>query len=241
MNFYKDKIIFTGGSGKFGNVFQAFYPFSNIFFPNKKEFNILNIKKMERYINKVKPKILIHAAALSRPMKIHETDINRSITTNIIGTCNIVLICSKLKIKLIYFSTNYVYPFSKYPQRETDSVLPINNYAWSKLGGETAVQMYKNSLILRIFMSEEPFVHKGAFTDVIANFAYHSEVAIYMPKIINHAGVLNVGGKIQSVYNFAKTTNKRVKMILAKKILKKKYFKYQIIDTKKLTKLLNKL
>jgi hypothetical protein len=65
-------------------------------------------------------------------------------------------------------------------------------------------------------------------------------VAIYMPKIINHAGVLNVGGKIQSVYNFAKTTNKRVKKILAKKILKKKYFKYQIIDTKKLKKLLNK-
>jgi dTDP-4-dehydrorhamnose reductase len=234
MNFYRDKIVFTGGSGKFGNVFRSLYPLPNIFFPKKKEFNILNIKKMENYLNKVKPKILIHAAALSRPMKIHETAIDKSIKTNIIGTSNIVLLCSKLKIKLIYFSTNYVYPFSKYPQKETNSVLPINNYAWSKLGGESAAQMYKNALILRIFMSEEPFVHKGAFTDVIANFAYHSEVATYIPKIINHTGILNIGGKTQSIYNFAKTTNKKVKKISAKKILKNKYFKYQVIDTKKL-------
>ena len=237
MNFYKDKIVFTGGSGKFGKVFRDFYPLPNIFFPDKNEFNILNITKLEKYLTRVKPKILIHAAALSRPMEIHETSIDKSITTNIIGTSNIVLLCSKLKIKLIYFSTNYVYPFSKYPQKETDAVLPINNYAWSKLGGESAVQMYKNALILRIFMSEEPFIHEGAFTDVIANFTYHSEVAAHIPKIINHTGILNIGGKIQSVYNFARITNKKVKKILAKKILKKKYFKYQIVDTKKLKKL----
>jgi dTDP-4-dehydrorhamnose reductase len=180
MNFYRDKIVFTGGSGKFGNVFRTLYPLPNIFFPKKKEFNILNIRKMENYLNKVKPKILIHAAALSRPMKIHETAIDKSIKTNIIGTSNIVLLCSKLKIKLIYFSTNYVYPFSKYPQKETNSVLPINNYAWSKLGGESAAQMYKNALILRIFMSEEPFVHKGAFTDVIANEAELHIVAAHL-------------------------------------------------------------
>ena len=102
------------------------------------------------------------------------------------------------------------------------------------------MQMYKNSLILRIFMSEEPFIHKGAFSDVIANFAYHSQVATCIPKIINHKGILNIGGKVQSVYNFAKITNKKVKKILAKKTLKKKYFKYQIIDIKKLKNLINK-
>ena len=72
MNFYKDKIVFTGGSGKFGKVFRDFYPLPNIFFPDKNEFNILNITKLEKYLTRVKPKILIHAAALSRPMEIHE-------------------------------------------------------------------------------------------------------------------------------------------------------------------------
>ena len=27
--------------------------------------------------------------------------------------------------------------------KKSDSLLPYNNYAWSKLGGECAVQMYK--------------------------------------------------------------------------------------------------
>ena len=27
--------------------------------------------------------------------------------------------------------------------KETDKLLPINNYAWSKLGGESSVQMLK--------------------------------------------------------------------------------------------------
>ena len=234
----KYKIVITGGNGRFGSILQKKYQSNKLFYPKKSQLNILSTKSIEKYLKKIKPKILIHLAALSRPMNIHDNDISKSIDLNIIGTANVVKICSKLKIKLIYFSTNYVYPFSKYPQKETDPVFPINNYAWSKLGGESAVHMYKNSLILRIFMSEEPFVHKGAYTDVIANFAYHSEVAAHIPKIINHTGILNIGGKIQSVYNFAKATNKNVNKILAKKILKKNYFKYQIVDTKKLKKII---
>ena len=33
-------------------------------------------------------------------MQIHDKDIIKSIDTNIIGTCNLVIACSKLKIKL---------------------------------------------------------------------------------------------------------------------------------------------
>ena len=45
---------------------------------------------------------------------------------NIIGTANIVRACTKLKIKLIYFSTNYVYPCKKGNYKETDPLMPIN-------------------------------------------------------------------------------------------------------------------
>ena len=41
----------------------------------------------------------------------------------------------------------------------------------SKLGGECAVQMYKNSLILRVCMAEKPFIHvNNAFSDVETEF-----------------------------------------------------------------------
>ena len=138
------KIIFTGGSGKFGKVFKKFNSNKkNIYFPSSKTFDVTNQKKMENFIKKVKPKVIIHAAAISRPMDLHRKKIEKSINTNIIGTSNIVNLCYKYKIKLIYFSTNYVYPSRNGNYKEHHSLLPFNNYAWSKLGGECAVQCIK--------------------------------------------------------------------------------------------------
>jgi len=216
---FKYKIVITGGNGRFGSVLKKKYHSDKLLYPNKKQLNILSIKSIENYLIKKKPKILIHLAALSRPMKIHDNDISKSINVNIIGTSNIVRICSKLKIKLIYFSTNYVYEGKKGNYKETDPVLPINNYAWSKLGGESSVQMYKNSLILRVCMTEEPFIHKKAFSDLKTNFIFQKDVADILFKILNKKGIINVGGKIQSPYNFGKKYNKNIKKILAKKKL----------------------
>ena len=105
-------------------------------------------------------------------MNIHNKNISKSISINIIGTCNVVKICSELNIKLIYFSTGYVYEGKKGNYKENDPVLPFNNYAWSKLGGECAVRLYKNSLTLRIMMSEKPFPHDVAFKDINTNFLW---------------------------------------------------------------------
>jgi dTDP-4-dehydrorhamnose reductase len=216
----KYKIVITGGSGRFGLVLQKNYKLNKLFYPNKSELNILSIKSIEKYLKKTKPKILIHLAALSRPMNIHDNNISRSIDLNIIGTANIVKICSKLNIKLIYFSTNYVYEGKKGNYKETDPLLPVNNYAWSKLGGESSVQMYKNSLILRVCMTEEPFIHETAFSDIQTNFMFHKEVANILFKILNYKGVMNIGGKIQSPYNFGKKYNKNLKKTLAKNKIK---------------------
>ena len=95
-------------------------------------------------------------------------------------------------------------------------ILPFNNYAWSKLGGECAVQMLKNSLILRICMTEKPFLYKYAYTNLKTNFMFHEDLAKVFFKLINKKGIINIGGPAQSVYNFAKKNNKKNK--------KKKFF-----------------
>ena len=142
------KIIVTGGSGRFGKILKKISK-KNYKFPNKNELNIMSLNSIEKYLKKSNAKILIHLAGLSRPMVQHEKNITQSINLNIIGTSNIVIACKKLKIKLIYFSTSYIYPGDKGNYKEDDPILPVNNYAWSKLGGESAVQMYNNSLIIR--------------------------------------------------------------------------------------------
>ena len=211
------KIIFTGGSGKFGRVFKKLNSKKNIYYPSSNIFDVTNLKKMERLIKKIKPEIIIHAAAVSRPMDLHEKDIQKSISTNIIGTSNVVNLCQKYRIKLIYFSTNYVYPSKKGNYKEYSPLLPFNNYAWSKLGGECAVHMLKNSLILRICMTEKPFMYKYAYTNLKTNFMFHEDLAKVFFKLINKKGVINIGGPAQSVHNFAKKYNKKIK----KKVLKK--------------------
>ena len=210
MSNYK-KILFTGASGRFGQVFKKIYNSKKYLYPSRKEFNITNYKSSLKYIKKNKPDLIIHCAALSRPMSIHNTNIIDSIETNIIGTSNLVKACSIQKIKLIYFSTSYVYPGLKGNYKETESIQPINNYAWSKLGGECAVQLYKNSLILRICMTEKPFVHKYAFKNFMTNFIFHEEVAKFLPKLFKYKGIINVGGPIKNVYDFAKKYNSKIK------------------------------
>ena len=218
MKLANKKIVITGGEGRFAQILKKSKTNLEIYYPNKKELNILNVQSIRKYLKKIKPKYLIHAAALSRPMKLHDTNISRSIDLNIIGTCNVVKVCSEQNIKLIYFSTGYVYQGNIGNYKEEDPLLPINNYAWSKLGGECAVKLYKNSLILRITMCEKPFIHKHAFYDINTNFIFHDEVVKIIPKILNKKGVVNIGGEIQSVYNFAKKTNKNVKKISGKKL-----------------------
>ena len=238
MFLYKNRVVITGGTGRFGTELKKVKNKFNLFFPKKRELNILKISSIEKYLKTKKPKYLIHLAGLSRPMEMHEKFLKKSIDLNIIGTANITKACSDLGIKLIYFSTSYVYPGTKGNYKESDSLLPKNNYSWSKLGGESSVQMYKNSLILRVCMTEKPFVHKKAFCDFVTNFIFHDEVAKILLKLINKKGIINVGGKAQTVYKFAKKYNPKIKKTYAKNVLSSKYPLNPSMNIQKLKKII---
>jgi dTDP-4-dehydrorhamnose reductase len=94
--------------------------------------------------------------------------------------------------------------------------------------------MYKNSLILRVCMTEKPFVHNNAFVDFISNFIFHEDIAKCLFKLIKKKGIINVGGKAQSDYNFAKKYNPKIKKIYAKKITEAEHPLNTSINIKKL-------
>ena len=227
------KILVPGTDGRFGKILRKLNP--KLIFRNKKQLNILSSVSIANNLKKFKPNYIIHLAGLSRPMKIHNQDIGKSIDLNIIGTCNLVKEASKKGIKIIYLSTSYVYPGDKGNYKEDDALKPWNNYSWSKLGGECAVQMYKNSLILRLCMTEKPFVHKKAYANVKSNFIFQEDAAKIILKIINKKGILNVGGPSQTIYKFAKKDNKKVKKIFTKG----EFPKRTDMSLKKLNKIIN--
>ena len=230
------KILVTGGDGRFAKILKDKNKKLNLVFCSKKQLDILSIKSIKENFLKYKPKIIFHCAGLSKPMDIHEKNIIKSIDLNIIGTANLVKVCKLYKIKLIYFSTGYVYEGKKGNYKETDAVKPFNNYGLSKLGGECAVAMYKKSLILRITMMEKPFTHSAAFTNLKSNFMFHEDLVEILPKIINQTGIINIGGKSQSVFNFVKKYNK-----LVKKTKLNKDSKLPLNQTMNLSKLKNYL
>ena len=65
-------------------------------------------------------------------------------------------------------------------------------------------------------MTEKPFVHKSAYSNVKSNFIYHEDAAKLILKLINKKGIINVGGPAQTIYKFAKKDNKKIKKILSK-------------------------
>ena len=232
----KKKILVTGGNGRFAKILKKYNNKLNLIFTTKKECNILDLKSIQKIFKKIKPNIVLHCAGLSRPMQIHEKYISNSIDLNIIGTANITKICEKYNVKLIYFSTGYVYEGTRGNYSEIDSVKPFNNYGLSKLGGECAVLMYKNSLVLRITMTEKPFLHKKAFSNLKTNYMFHEDLVKILPKLINQKGIINVGGKSQSVYSFAKSHDKNIKKIKVKKNLTPLNQTMSLIKLKKVLK-----
>lgn len=231
------KIVITGGNSRFGRELSKSFFGKNIIYTSRKQLDILDTKSIDNCLNKYKPNYLIHLASLSRPMIMHEKDIKLSIDTNIIGTANIVKKCSDKNIKLIYFSTNYVYPGINGNYHEEDPLKPVNNYAWSKLGGEASVKLYKNSLILRLAMTEFPFIHNEAFKDAKNNFIYRKDVIKILPKILDEKGIINIGSnKSESIYSFAKKSKPDVKPISRKD--SKNFPKDSSVNVKKLNKIL---
>jgi dTDP-4-dehydrorhamnose reductase len=233
----KPLILVTGGNGRFAKILKKKNKQLNLKFLSKKELDILNLDSIEKCFVKFMPKIIFHCAALSRPMEIHKENINKSIDLNIIGTANVVKVCNKYNVKIVYFSTGYVYEGKKGNYSEKDPVKPFNNYGLSKLGGEASVLMYKNSLILRITMTEKPFAYKQGYTNLFSNYMFHEDLVKILPKIIDQYGIINLGGKTRSIFNFGKISNKK---LLKTKCKDKNIPLKQTMNLKKLREILDK-
>ena len=72
MFLYKNRIVITGGTGRFAHELKKVKSKYELFFPKKRELNILKTKSILNYLKSKKPKYLIHLAGLSRPMIEHE-------------------------------------------------------------------------------------------------------------------------------------------------------------------------
>ena len=135
------------------------------------------------------------------------------ISSNIIGTATVAKACLVAGKRLVYISSDYVYPGTFGNYKESDPLLPVNNYAWSKLGGECAVRMVENHLIIRTSFGASEFAHEYAYNNLWTSKDY---VDVIAPMILEASksdltGIINIGTEKKTMLNYARRRNREVK------------------------------
>ena len=108
------------------------------------KIDIANVSKLKKFIAQKKINLVIHLAAQAG-IRYSLTNPREYIKSNQVGFFNILEICKKHKIRLIYASSSSVYGDNyKYPNKEHHPLKPKNIYAATKLGNEIFAEIYSS-------------------------------------------------------------------------------------------------
>ena len=146
------KILVTGASGQLGQEFQNNISKSkdDFYFTDEKELDITNKNHVLNYVSDNQIELIINCAAYT-DVNGSETNKNKAIKVNSYAIKNLVEICEEKKIKMIHFSTDYVYNSDNLnPINEDSNINPINYYGISKREGEKIIEKSSSdSIIIR--------------------------------------------------------------------------------------------
>ncbi len=199
----QSRILVTGGGGKLAR--ELIRIDSTIDAPTRQQLDFSTYEAIDLYCKEKRYDVIIHAGAVTN--KSEKNVDEEYVQSNIIGTANMVLWAKRHNVRLIYVSSDYVYPSERGGYTEESVLLPVNHYARSKLGGEMAVQLYDNSLVVRTsFYSALNFDRACADQHTSRIPIRVAAQAIYdMAQMKNLCGIINLGTKTKrSLYEIVK-------------------------------------
>lgn len=197
--------LLTGGSGLLGRVLRQLD--ATLIAPTRAELDVTDRGQVDEIIARLKPGVVLHAAAFTRNVEIRR-DPERAARVNIAGTAHVAAACIAHGARLVYVSSDYVYADTPGPHREDEPLLPLNLYAWSKLGGECAARMVPDHLIIRTSFGPAPYEYERAAADKVTCRQLVRDAA---PRILamagsDLAGVVNLGDEPKSMLAYARRT-----------------------------------
>lgn len=147
------KILVTGVSGQLGYDVERELDQRGIehLGTSSRELDITDREAVERLMERYRPDAVIHCAAYTK-VDLAEDEPERCWAVNADGTRNVAAACRRTGAKLLYISTDYVFPGTGERSYETGAPTgPVNTYGRSKLAGELAVQsLLEKYFIVRI-------------------------------------------------------------------------------------------
>ena len=144
------KILLIGKNGQVGfALHKKLVSLGEVIATDRNELNLENSDAIKTFIEKIKPDIIINAAAYTDVDKA-ETEIELAHKVNAEAPKVLAEKASQLDIPMIHFSTDYVFDGLKNePYVETDKANPQSVYGKTKWEGEEAVRQHKKHIILR--------------------------------------------------------------------------------------------
>ena len=144
------KILLTGKNGQVGfALHRKLVLLGEVIATDRNELNLENSDAIRAFIEKIKPDIIINAAAYTDVEKA-ESEIELAHKVNAEAPKVLAEKASQLDIPMIHFSTDYVFDGLKNePYVETDQANPQSVYGETKWKGEEAVRNQKKHIILR--------------------------------------------------------------------------------------------
>lgn len=135
-------ILITGSNGQLGQEFKSLskiYTQHSFIFKDKEELDITSFLKLDQFLSKNKIDAIINCAAYTFVDKA-EVDKDTAYYVNVIGPQNLAVLSKKYNIKLIHFSTDYVFNGENHiPYKENDIPDPKSIYGKTKLQGENEI------------------------------------------------------------------------------------------------------
>lgn len=115
------------------------------------DFDITDAPAVSQYIKEYGPDTVIHCSAWTAVDRAEEVP-QQVHAVNTEGPCNIAAVCREIGAKMVYISTDYVFPGTGERFYEPDDpTAPLGVYGKTKLGGELAVtELLDKYFIVRI-------------------------------------------------------------------------------------------
>ncbi|MCM3701152.1 dTDP-4-dehydrorhamnose reductase [Paenibacillus macerans] len=135
------KVLVTGAKGQLGYDVVRFLKKQEMEFSGLgiDDLDVTDLDATARLIRSYLPDTIIHCAAYTDVDRA-ESEVEKCRAINVDSTANIASLCNEINAKLVYISTDYVFPGEgSIPHEVNSNVGPISVYGQSKLDGERAV------------------------------------------------------------------------------------------------------
>lgn len=133
--------IIKNGESELGDISSA-YKDAEVIGIDIEELDITNISDTTKYINEIKPDIIINPAAYTN-VDACEANQDAAFKVNAIGARNLAIAAEQIGAKLIHISTDYIFNgMGTIPFREYDLAEPVSVYGKTKYAGEEFVKKF---------------------------------------------------------------------------------------------------